>query len=70
MGTDSVLFQLGLLLYVAVKFTMKVWPAWLVLGVKEKVLDAGSKTILEASPVAESTIGPPLPLGSFAETVK
>ena len=30
----------------------------------------GSKAMLEASPVAESVIGPPTPLGSFAETLK
>jgi len=38
--------------------------------VKEKAPDAGSKAMLDASPVAESTILPPEPVGSFAETMK
>ena len=30
----------------------------------------GSNAMLEASPVADRVIGPPTPLGSFAETLK
>jgi len=38
--------------------------------VNEKSPVAGSKAMLEASPVADRVIGPPTPLGSFAETLK
>jgi len=38
--------------------------------VNEKAPDAGSKAMLGASPVAESTMVPPEPVGSFAETMK
>jgi hypothetical protein len=38
-------------------------------GVKEKFPEVGSKAMFEARPDAESTTGPPVPLGSFAETV-
>jgi len=41
-----------------------------VLGVNEKSPVDGSKAMLEASPVADRVIGPPTPLGSFAETLK
>ena len=69
-GTDCVLAHDGSLLSVAVKLTMNVAPAWLELGVKEKAPLAGSKTMLGASPVAESMTVPPVPVGSVAETEK
>jgi len=69
-GTDWVLAHEGSLLSVAVKLTMYVSPAWLGLGVNEKSPVAGSKAMLEDNPVAERMTGPPLPLASFAETVK
>jgi hypothetical protein len=50
--TDLLLDAAGLVLSVAVKFTTKVWPAWLWDGVKEKAPDAGSKAMLGASPTA------------------
>ena len=55
---------------VAVKLIMNVPPAWFELGVKEKAPMAGSKTMLGASPVAESMTVPPVPVGSVAETAK
>ncbi len=69
-GTDWVLFHEGSLPSVAVKLTMYVWPAWLWAGVNEKAPVAGSKAMLEASPVAESVTVPPVPVGSFADTLK
>jgi hypothetical protein len=38
--------------------------------VNEKAPDVGSKAMLGARPVAESTTVPPEPVGSFAETMK
>jgi hypothetical protein len=51
-ATDLLPDAAGLPGSVAVKFTINVWPAWLWLGVKEKVPDAGSKAMLGANPVA------------------
>lgn len=69
-GRDSVLLHVGLLLSVAVKFTVKVLPTWLWLGVKVKVPVVGSKPMLEANPVAESMTVPPVPVGSLPDIVK
>ena len=68
-GTDSVRVRDGSLLSVAVKLTMKVWPIWLAVGVKEKAPVAGLNAILDDSPLAESATGPDVPVGSFPETV-
>jgi len=38
--------------------------------VNEKAPVAGSKAMLDASPLAESLTVPPFPLGSFPETMK
>ncbi len=52
------------------KLTVNVPPAWVELGVKEKTPLAGSKAMLGESPEAESTIAPPVPVGSVADTTK
>lgn len=62
--------HVGSLVSVAVKLIMNLWPAWPALGVKEKSPDAGSKAMLEASAFVESITGPPVPVGSFADTAK
>ena len=69
-GTDWVWVHEGSLLSVAVKLTMYVSPAWFAPGVNEKAPVAGSKAMLEAIPVAERITVPPVPVGSFPETVK
>src|SRR2546426_4486075 len=70
MGTDCVLAHDGSLLSVAVKLIMNVCPAWLRLGVNEKAPVDESNAMLDASPVADNMTVLPVPLGSFAETVK
>jgi hypothetical protein len=51
-ATDLLLGAAELLGSVAVKFTINVCPAWLCVGVKEKVPDTGSKAMFAVNPVA------------------